>query len=1088
MNGDKPDKHTTKASPGASALPISSGDFPTVTPHPQLLNTAALPTLDLHPPTKHAEVIPFQRMIGKYGIIEEIGRGGMGVVYRAHQEDLNRIVALKVVAAGPDADPTESARFRAEAETAANLHHPNIVPVYEVGTKDNLAFLAMEYINGGSLYKLINRKPMDPIIVAKLLEPVARGIHYAHQQEIIHRDLKPSNILILKPLVPASPPTVNTTKATENTEVKLVESTVVDDFIPKITDFGLAKRLKQPLALTQTGMAVGTPHYMAPEQALGKTNEITPATDVYALGAILYEMLTGFPPFGAGSSLETMQQVVNKKPVAPSSIRTNIPRELERICLKCLEKKPANRFKSAAAVADALHGFLNNSQPATVLASAASSAESVAISKRQWQKVGIVSLLLLVFGLFCMWLGNFISDAMYRPKMRHVELELQGANQAITKMEMQYALLMADRGDFDHLSTVNVNDLSPSHADIVAQYRRFELNELPWPDAPKAQRALFDHSGKHLMLLAGERLRTVQHDQGIHEKPQVLPGAGRVLARCRTKPFFAIATQNNQLIFGDSSGRSPTLGQAVPQAIQVKLIQPLEDSSTVFFSDGIDRWAIDRKENKAVFQPLTAPEKKYTAVLAISEQGRWLVEADGVWHVLPIGNETIPPIPIPGMTTQLTFSPSGTQLLAVMVDGALKVFDFNDHRWIDFPADGIATAAAFSNDGNILAVGTRAGTVRLWDVHSRERLSGTANLNKQIISIDISPDRRTIVAITDDEVPHRFRFNGIVHYSPGMRLENRPAKTVVDIAFMTNGDGLYVTTPFTISLWSITSGVRQRLAGENEYAVTDQLLVSHRPKPRKAELKSIAVRPATGDDQHEQVVVGGVDGKLALLSIKADGVKSHAQTEVPDGENVTSISISPDGIKTLAVCDTLKENEAIVRFWKANFGVDITGGKQTTRFPFRITSKCFTADGQHVVFGSEDGIARLWNPESSATTFEREFDCQSRIVCVAVDPTGKLLLTGCADGSAVVFNLADGEIVRRLKHRTEVREVAFQGNRPITAAADGAIRVWHPELDMTIMPPIRHAGSITAMAVRGDLLATACRDRVIRVWKLPSAK
>ncbi|HJZ93536.1 MAG TPA: serine/threonine-protein kinase, partial [Gemmataceae bacterium] len=307
------------------------------------------------PQTRPAESVPPTRRIGGYTIVKTLGRGGMGVVYLARDERNNREVALKVIPAGPDANPDDLARFRAEAEVVARLEHPNIVRVFEVGEGDKVAYLAMEYVSGGNLYKRVEGgRTLAPADAARLVEQIARGAHFAHERGIIHRDLKPSNIL-LEPRGPearrkdwvgeAPVPTAPTEPAA------LVEQ-------PKIADFGLAKQLNQTLGLTQSGMALGTPQYMAPEQAHGRSDQIGPGADIHALGAILYELLVGYPPFHGGSPLETMEQVVNKKPVAPSHMRTGIPAELEAICLKCLEKSPAKRYRTAAELADALAGFL----------------------------------------------------------------------------------------------------------------------------------------------------------------------------------------------------------------------------------------------------------------------------------------------------------------------------------------------------------------------------------------------------------------------------------------------------------------------------------------------------------------------------------------------------------------------------------------------------------------------------------------------------------------------------------------------------------------------------------------------------------
>jgi hypothetical protein len=261
-----------------------------------------------------------------YDVLGEVGRGGMGVVYKARQLGLGRVVALKMILAGGHAGAQELARFQAEAEVVARLQHPNIIQIFEVGQTDGRPFLALEFCGGGSLAGKVNGTPLQPLAAAELAQTLARAVHAAHEAKVIHRDLKPANVLLTA------------------------------DGTPKITDFGLAKKLDEA-GQTQSGMVMGTPSYMAPEQAGGKTGNLGPPTDVYALGAILYEFLTGRPPFKAASTLETIQQVVADEPVPPSSLQPKTQRDLETICLKCLQKQPARRYASALELAEDLRRF-----------------------------------------------------------------------------------------------------------------------------------------------------------------------------------------------------------------------------------------------------------------------------------------------------------------------------------------------------------------------------------------------------------------------------------------------------------------------------------------------------------------------------------------------------------------------------------------------------------------------------------------------------------------------------------------------------------------------------------------------------------
>src|SRR5437764_3732525 len=267
---------------------------------------------------------------GDYELLEEIGRGGQGVVYRAHQKSLNRTVALKVIGLGHWATQAHLKRFRLEAEAAASLEHPGIVPIHEVGERDGSCYFSMKFIEGGQLDEVIRREPMQVRRAVELIAKVARTIHYAHERGILHRDIKPGNILL---------------------DAKGE---------PHLTDFGLARLVESESSVTQTLDVLGTPSYMAPEQAVGNNAAVSSTTDVYGLGAVLYHLLTNRPPFFGATTYETVHLLLETEPRQPRFLNPKVDRDLSTICLKCLEKDPQRRYSSALALAEDLERWLKH--------------------------------------------------------------------------------------------------------------------------------------------------------------------------------------------------------------------------------------------------------------------------------------------------------------------------------------------------------------------------------------------------------------------------------------------------------------------------------------------------------------------------------------------------------------------------------------------------------------------------------------------------------------------------------------------------------------------------------------------------------
>ncbi len=445
--------------PPAPALPSPGRDEPVVQ------HTAAGTTVDHPPPTPkpgeprativgllpHPSSSPVTLTIPGYEMLGELGRGGMGVVYKARQVGLNRLVALKMIRAGGAARTDELERFGKEAEAVARLQHPNIVQIHEIGTYEGMPYFSLELVEGGTLAQKLAGQPLPPLAAARLVQTLAGAVQAAHEKGIIHRDLKPANVLLA---------VGQAFQPDGGTGVRLESLT----YVPKITDFGLAKRLDVEAGQTQTGAIMGTPSYMAPEQARGRIRDLGPACDIYALGAILYELLTGRPPFRGATLLDTLEQVVNREPVAPRSLQPTVPRDLETICLKCLSKEPARRYPSAAALADDLHRFLTG-QPIQ--------ARTVGLVERtrKWARrkpTAAALVLVSTVAVLVLLLGGWFSFA-------RVSQALQASERSFDRALRAVELFLAQVGEID---LAEVPQMEQKRKEMLANAKAFCLDFL----------------------------------------------------------------------------------------------------------------------------------------------------------------------------------------------------------------------------------------------------------------------------------------------------------------------------------------------------------------------------------------------------------------------------------------------------------------------------------------------------------------------------------------------------------------------------------------------------------------------------------
>jgi hypothetical protein len=679
-------------------------------------------------------------IIPGYQILSCLGRGGMGVVYMARQNNLKRIVALKMLLPTGLTGPDQLARFKAEAELLARIHEPLIIQIYDIGEHNSRPYFTMEFVDGPNLSQHLSGRSQDPVDSAHLVEVLARAIHAVHEVGIIHRDLKPANVLLQLP---------NTWGA----DRRSLSIASLKSLTPKITDFGLAKDWTDQRGLTQTGLALGTPSYMAPEQARSLPAELGPATDIYSLGAILYEMLTGRPPFDAATPAETIALLLRDDPLPPTRLKGGLPRDLTTICLKCLEKSPRKRYATAADLAEDLRRF-QASEPIR--------ARSVGVIGRMVRRCRRHPLAATLAGLCGVLAIAFVATVVvYDYKLesalaREHQLVEQQRHQ-IVQLDVNIAVTRYEAGDF-----------------FAAVLYYADAMRLDDPETRAGHRA---------------RLAAL-----LHECPRLIEAMeiGHAVAYARTtaKGIFEAFPANDVLEFHDiltnrntamaavdrhdlrSVALSPDgrwaarVGQdgtatIVDEQNGTKMILPSADSpaitdvtihrdATAMVSSHVD--GSKRLWVMSDGQPVVRPLLPTIAGFSISDCGKWLLtyDANGVGQLSEITGGQIKGTFKFGAGVDRTVVCSGAErILTIGKDQSIRVWQTKtgDGLLIPHQENSDITHAQFSPDGKRLLVADTSGTIRVWDAATARPASPILYTAGLIAAVDFQGDGDHLVLI-----------------------------------------------------------------------------------------------------------------------------------------------------------------------------------------------------------------------------------------------------------------------------------------------------------------------------------------------------